>query len=1372
MILNSGQMLQSMKYDGNPKDHLKFLDAVHVNVAALPFTYGKLNGKAPIPLIGICYMGEHLAEIPPQSLPTWKWSMKNRITSTESARGEKLDDGVKRVLLDLKKNLGKHEYAWLAAQNAVKEVIFKLLSPDLAEIAEILPHDPFGASRLLWMLCSKFRAQVAIMGPQLNRELYTTIENFTEMCKDSSGVSNLFHKIRLLLKTGQAAKGCMSSESVIVNDIKSQMFKDDRLRQLSMTLGVTDISLQELELQIKNHISRFPSDVASSHAKLQPSETVPSQAFYARSANPKSDSRTQHAFFGAQRFVKSDTRHRSFGRGKQPQKSSSTRSQTRIPQEQWATMSEVQRRKWMDLQKQIKQLGREANKIRRGPSSTSAHHDDVEQVDFAAESADFGFGSNAFFASQDEAVVLASTTPQLEKTPYRGRRRGSQVAFVVTRLEDLQAFAFIPMDGGALSHVWKFPWMFISIKAFKTPINTAKEGEVIWSEGIGNVLLKTRNNAGEIVPLLLKNVLYVPSATCSLISVLALRADGHQTIYPEPENGGVCRAGIYNCRKGLMSSDQAIALVLLGNLSYVQIFPEHQLSRSDRKENLWIKWSKRLGHASISTLRAMAKTCDGLEDLKLAPIPRSYVSSESRMGKLVNLDIPKPVTVRAAQPMEVIHMDLKGPMATPSFLGHKYVIVYVDDHSHFSWLSFIQTKSEVFDHIKRFFADTALIRKTYPWCCLRCDNAGENTSDIMRSWLVDNGIRLETSTPHEPWQNGRVEAHIGHLSNIARTIMISSGLKGAFWARAFSYANDVSNVQPRASMSMTPFEAVHARKPNLTNFQPFGVECWIYVRADQRKDRALDPRGEPAIYLGRGTIDKMCCHVCHVFNKGAPSRETIVFTNNVVFGHTFPMNQHGLDLPLNHDAVPKGNLLYVNSVETSMIAEVVAQDATDFVVTLHSGPERLMSKSSFLDQLLQHDLSMPGFDVSEGMRRAQTCLHFLDDLQTIDAHALAASSYEVTSSTDPRNYHEAMSCPDALQWEKALKAEMDGLFARNVFSVVDPPHDQTILGTTVVYKTKRDPTDGRLTFKARLCLRGDQQKEGVDYFKNKTYSAVLNSRETRIIYALTPVNGWNLSSADIAQAFTYGELDVPLYCRPPPGYVCPSGKVLKLNNALYGCIQASACFKKCYTDFLKSEGFRPVNDAETMFKKQIGKSFLLTAIYVDDSLNSNNDQSMFREFRKKFEKKFKIKTCDQVDSFLGVRVLLDPVKKCLTIHQRHYIEACLQKFNLADCKGVHTPMAGCRLSVKDQPDHVDSTMQSLYREMVGSLLFIASWTRPDIAFAVSELSRFISNPGSVHLTAAKRVFRYLKQTISDGITYRLGMDEFPINTLWGFVDSD
>jgi hypothetical protein len=397
----------------------------------------------------------------------------------------------------------------------------------------------------------------------------------------------LFQKIRLLLKTGQVVKGCISSESVIVNDIKSQMFRDDRLRQLSMALGVNDITLQELELQIKNHISRFPSEVSTLNAKSQSIESVPSQSFYAGTA-PQPNRRTQMAFFGAQsdRFKNSDTRQRSFGRGKQHYHQPFARPRKDIPKEQWVSLSDSQQNRWRSLQRQIRELRKEANEFRRNPSkapSNSAKFDDAEQADFAAESEDpgaFGFGSNAFFAGQDAAVSIADATSQLEESSHLD----SQVAFVVSRLEDQEDFVFIPVDGGASSHVWKNPSMFISIKPYKTSINTAKEGEVLWSEGIGNVLLKTRNNAGEFVSLLLKDVLYVPTATCSLISVVALRADGRQTIYPEPDSGGVCRAGIYNCRKGLTKSEHAIALILLGNLSYVQIFPELQLSRSERSE--------------------------------------------------------------------------------------------------------------------------------------------------------------------------------------------------------------------------------------------------------------------------------------------------------------------------------------------------------------------------------------------------------------------------------------------------------------------------------------------------------------------------------------------------------------------------------------------------------------------------------------------------------------------------------------------------------------------------------------------------------------------------------------------------------------------
>ncbi len=86
-------------------------------------------------------------------------------------------------------------------------------------------------------------------------------------------------------------------------------------------------------------------------------------------------------------------------------------------------------------------------------------------------------------------------------------------------------------------------------------------------------------------------------------------------------------------------------------------------------------------------------------------------------------------------------------------------------------------------------------------------------------------------------------------------------------------------------------------------------------------------------------------------------------------------------------------------------------------------------------------------------------------------------------------------------------------------------------------------------------------------------------------------------------------------------------------------------------------------------------------------------------------------------------------------------------------------------------------IRSSHRGMVGSLLYLASWTRPDIAFSVSDLSRFVSNPGKPHLEAAKRVFRCIKKTISFGLTYKtpvshLFIPEMPANTLWGYVDSD
>jgi hypothetical protein len=606
--------------------------------------------------------------------------------------------------------------------------------------------------------------------------------------------------------------------------------------------------------------------------------------------------------------------------------------------------------------------------------------------------------------------------------------------------------------------------------------------------------------------------------------------------------------------------------------------------------------------------------------------------------------------------------------------------------------------------------------------------------------------------------------------------MLASGLHGRFWARAVFYAADISNIQYRTDLQKSPHEALFGAKPDVSKCQPFGVECWLYVRADQRQDRTFDARGESAIYCGRVTMDNKSSFVCYV-----PSRQKFVVSNNVVFGQKCPMRKDypNVIVPESPDVdvlPPEAN---TSELTSSQIEGIIDQTQTHYVLRMRDGSTKSVEKQKFVlslihsqeDKLSQEFLALIHHHVlleemspfvNYPINVGDTSVHFTDKKKFVD----------------PKNYADAMSRDDNKEWKTAFEKEMQGLINRKIFTVVDCPPDRKPLGTTMVWKYKVDDVHGTVTHKCRLCLQGDWQKEGVDFFKNKTYSAVLNCRENRVLCALAAANGWHMFASDITQAFTYGEPDVPLYCYPPEGFSCPPGKVLHLNACLYGAKQAPACFKKVLTEFLLADGFSPVNDAQTVFVKHVGKSILVCACFVDDVLHCTNDLNLYRTFRKKFETRFDLKSDDSVDLYLGNRIIVDNSKHTVSVSQKHYILSCLDKFGLNTCNEVDTPMAN-RLSTSDQPTDANPAAQELYRAMVGSLLYIASWTRVDIAFAVSELSRFVSNPGKVHIEAAKRVFRYLKRTMNMALEYsrprllsQQSQFDKEANCLWGYVDAD
>ena len=130
---------------------------------------------------------------------------------------------------------------------------------------------------------------------------------------------------------------------------------------------------------------------------------------------------------------------------------------------------------------------------------------------------------------------------------------------------------------------------------------------------------------------------------------------------------------------------------------------------------------------------------------------------------------------------------------------------------------------------------------------------------------------------------------------------------------------------------------------------------------------------------------------------------------------------------------------------------------------------------------------------------------------------------------------------------------------------------------------------------------------------------------------------------------------------------------------------------------------------------------------------------------------------------------IDKSQQHIALSQSHYILTCLDRFGMSDCNGVDLPLRE-RLSNSSQPSSPIASYCEVYRAMVGSLLYVAQWTRPDISFSVSELSRFVSNPGKEHVEQAKRVFRYLKQTLSLHLEFSSAtVPGSPVtdNQLWG-----
>ena len=344
----------------------------------------------------------------------------------------------------------------------------------------------------------------------------------------------------------------------------------------------------------------------------------------------------------------------------------------------------------------------------------------------------------------------------------------------------------------------------------------------------------------------------------------------------------------------------------------------------------------------------------------------------------------------------------------------------------------------------------------------------------------------------------------------------------------------------------------------------------------------------------------------------------------------------------------------------------------------------------------------------------------------------------ITIHQEPTSFEEATACPEGEKWKEAMGKEMKSLKDNKVWELTSLPPGKKAIGCEWVYKVKTN-SDGSLErYKARLVARGFDQRYGSDY--DETFCPVVRLESLRTLIALSTQRGLELHHVDVHTAFLNGTLQEEVCMQQPTGYKKEGEEhlVCRLRKSIYGLKQSSRCWNTALDSHLKKMGFSQSKSDPCIYVSGGGKDTFYIGVYVDDMILAGKDETKMENVKKELSSKFEIKDLGELSYFLGMSIVQKQEEKVTWMGQPAYTQKLLTKTGMNDYKPVKTPVDPGHRLVKASEDE-EALDQPLYQSVVGSLMYLATCTRPDIAFAVGMLARFSSKPKRSHWTAAKRV---------------------------------
>uniref|UniRef100_A0A2N9GWX8 Integrase catalytic domain-containing protein n=1 Tax=Fagus sylvatica TaxID=28930 RepID=A0A2N9GWX8_FAGSY len=813
-------------------------------------------------------------------------------------------------------------------------------------------------------------------------------------------------------------------------------------------------------------------------------------------------------------------------------------------------------------------------------------------------------------------------------------------------------------------------------------------GQNLPIQHIGNTHLHTKFHKFQ-----LRNVLHVPRIASNLLSVHKLCLhnncscyfDANKLLVQDIPTGRLLYKGLSN------NGVYPIQSSLLLNSAVNKRACVAQSASSEK----WNLWHSRLCHPSAQVLNTIFPSLSSCNPLHFQST--KLHCKHCLAGKMHQLSFSVS-NKRVTAPFALVHSDLWGPAPVQSSTGFKYYLVLVDEFTKFFELIVGGNSPQI-----------------------------NSISSVPPKALF---TKCHVLTHHS--KNGVAERKHRHLIQCALALLSESNLPMSHWHYAVSTAAHVINRLPTPNLSSkSPWEVLFHTSPDLTHLRAFGCQCFPLLTPYTA--HKLYPKTTPCVFLGYPTTSKGLKHASEATAVATDSHKPI-----------------SLDLWLN---TPLSSCsLLPNVTATDPLSAIESLHQMPFLylpVHLHINTDTPISSSPNITSspsTLVHPSAAPSVPNPVSNIPIVPIPPPIHPMQTRSKNGIfkpklgyiAKVDY---STTEPNSYTIASKHP---QWCTAMDEEFQALHKQGTWSLVSLPPHKNVVGCKWVYKLKYN-SDGTIArYKARLVAKGFHQQYGVDF--DETFSPVIKPPTVRLVLSLAVSLNWPLRQLDVKNAFLHGALKEEVYMTQPQGYIDSQhpSHVCKLLKSIYGLKQAPRAWFESFTSQLLHLGFSASTADSSLFIYKNDNIIAYLLLYVDDIVLTSNTPTFLDHLIAQLSKIFDLKDLGQLHYFLGLQVTRTSAG--LHLNQAKYASDLLKKHNMMDSKPAKTPSCpNTRLSLHEGDPLPDP---HAYRSLVGALHYL-TFTRPDISFSVHQVCQYMSAPTTIHLAAAKRILRYLRDWAGD-----------------------